>query len=74
MKEIINTESLSIVFDANKHRLYYTGKKLREISTEQEEQVRDMGVAKSGDVIVLTAGTPVGRRGTTNMMKLQVIH
>lgn len=42
MKEIINTESLSIVFDANKHRLYYTGKKLREISTEQEEQVRDM--------------------------------
>jgi hypothetical protein len=42
MKEIINTESISIVFDANKRRLYYTGKKLREMTTEQEEQVRNM--------------------------------
>jgi hypothetical protein len=42
MKEIINTESLSIVFDANKCRLYYTGKRHREITSEQEEQLRDM--------------------------------
>lgn len=38
-----------------------------------ERRMSEMGVAQSGDVIVVTAGTPVGQRGTTNMMKLQVI-
>ena len=38
-----------------------------------EQRVREMGVAKPGDVIVVTAGSPIGERGTTNMMKLQVI-
>ena len=39
-----------------------------------ERRVREMNLAQAGDVIVVTAGTPIGRRGTTNMMKLQVIH
>ncbi len=38
-----------------------------------EQRVRDMELAKQGEVIVVTAGTPIGQRGTTNMMKLQVI-
>lgn len=36
-------------------------------------QVLDCGMAASGDVIVVTAATPVGQRGATNLMKLQVV-
>ena len=36
-------------------------------------QARDNGLVRSGDVVVITAGTPIGTPGTTNMMKLQVI-
>jgi len=38
-----------------------------------ERRARDMGLAETGDVIVVTAGSPVGQQGTTNTMKLQVI-
>ncbi len=37
------------------------------------QQAVKMGIARSGDVLVITAGTPIGQRGTTNMMKLQLI-
>ncbi len=40
---------------------------------EIERRVRDLGVVKSGDVAIITAGSPIGAPGTTNMMKLQVI-
>ncbi|WP_353990312.1 pyruvate kinase [Pediococcus argentinicus] len=33
----------------------------------------DLGFAKEGDLILITAGVPVGESGTTNMMKLQLI-
>lgn len=33
----------------------------------------DLGFAKEGDLILVTAGVPVGESGTTNMMKLQLI-
>lgn len=38
-----------------------------------EAQLRGLEMARQGDVIVITAGTPVGRRGTTNTMKVHVI-
>ncbi len=38
-----------------------------------ERRAREMGLTRPGDVIVVTAGSPVGQQGTTNMMKLQVI-
>lgn len=31
------------------------------------------GFAKEGDLIIITAGVPVGERGTTNLMKIQMI-
>ncbi len=37
-----------------------------------QQHTRDLGLVKSGDVVIITAGTP-GQPGTTNMMKLQVI-
>jgi len=37
------------------------------------KQAVDLGFAKEGDLILLTAGVPVGERGTTNVMKIQLI-
>ncbi|SJZ89087.1 pyruvate kinase [Pilibacter termitis] len=33
----------------------------------------EMGLASEGDLILITAGVPVGERGTTNIMKIQLI-
>ncbi len=38
-----------------------------------EQRVRELGIVESGDVMIITAGTPLGAPGTTNMMKLQVV-
>lgn len=38
-----------------------------------ELQLREMEICNEGDVIIITAGTPIGRRGTTNTMKVHVI-
>ncbi len=37
-----------------------------------QQHTRELGLVRSGDVVIITAGTP-GQPGTTNMMKLQVI-
>jgi len=36
-------------------------------------QLVELAMCREGDVIVITAGTPIGRRGTTNTMKVHVI-
>ena len=38
-----------------------------------DRQLRELELCHEGDVIVVTAGTPIGRRGTTNTMKVHVI-
>jgi pyruvate kinase len=49
-------------------------------STSTDEQIalidrhlRELGLLQRGDKVVITAGTPIGERGSTNMMKLHVI-
>lgn len=37
------------------------------------QQAVELGFAKEGDLILITAGVPVGERGTTNVMKVQMI-
>lgn len=37
------------------------------------KQAVEQGFAKEGDLILITAGVPVGERGTTNVMKIQLI-
>ena len=37
------------------------------------EKAREAGFAKEGDLILITAGVPVGEKGTTNLMKIQLI-
>ncbi len=36
-------------------------------------RLRDMGIAKPGDCIAVIAGTPIARRGTTNLLKVHRI-
>ena len=38
-----------------------------------EQLCREQGLAEVGDTIVVTAGTPAGRPGTTNMMKIEKV-
>ena len=35
--------------------------------------VKERGIAKPGDLIVITAGIPMGKAGTTNMLKVEKI-
>ncbi|MEG0254277.1 MAG: pyruvate kinase [Vagococcus sp.] len=35
--------------------------------------VKEAGFAKDGDLVVITAGAPIGEKGTTNLMKIQLI-
>ncbi|MEY8662778.1 pyruvate kinase [Ligilactobacillus faecis] len=37
------------------------------------EKAKEAGFAKEGDLILITAGVPVGEKGTTNVMKIQLI-
>lgn len=34
---------------------------------------RQAGVIKDGDLTVITAGVPLGKSGTTNMMRIHVV-
>jgi pyruvate kinase len=38
-----------------------------------DRQLRDRGLLNPGEKVVITAGTPIDERGTTNMMKLHVV-
>jgi pyruvate kinase len=41
-----------------------------EMVREVERQLLELGRARTGDYVVIVAGTPPGRRGTTNMLKI----
>ncbi len=41
-----------------------------EMVRQVERALLDLGRAKEGDMVVIVAGTPPGRRGTTNMLKI----
>ncbi|HMM60070.1 MAG TPA: pyruvate kinase alpha/beta domain-containing protein, partial [Candidatus Rifleibacterium sp.] len=38
-----------------------------------EKTLKELGIAESGDVIVIVAGVPLGVKGNTNLMKLHRI-
>ena len=40
---------------------------------DEIDMVADLGLVKSGDLVVITAGVPLGISGTTNMMKVHVV-
>lgn len=48
-------------------------KKIDELPAIAEKRLLEEKLVKKGDVIALVAGTPMGKRGTTNIMKFHVV-
>jgi pyruvate kinase len=48
----------------------YAGHDREELLREAEKVLAEHGVAKEGDLIVLTIGEPIGQAGGTNTMKI----
>lgn len=44
-----------------------------EMIHDVDRQLRELEICDDGDVVIITAGTPIGRRGTTNTMKVHLI-
>ncbi|MFC6274759.1 pyruvate kinase [Levilactobacillus tangyuanensis] len=79
-----NADILAITFDDRTRRGLMVNWGVYPIVTEKPGNTDDMfdlaaakavetGLAKEGDLILITAGVPVGERGTTNLMKIQLI-
>jgi pyruvate kinase len=43
------------------------------IFSRAAKAVKKCGLAKAGDLVVVTAGIPMGHSGTTNMLKVEKI-
>lgn len=44
-----------------------------ELFSHMVERARDSGLVDDGDLVVITAGVPLGMSGTTNLMKVQLV-
>lgn len=44
-----------------------------ELFSHMVERARDSGLVEDGDLVVITAGVPLGMSGTTNLMKVQLV-
>ena len=66
------TRQLALVWGVNSQK----GKKVKttdEMLDVAVEESVNSGIVKSGDLVVITAGVPVGEAGTTNLMKIHVV-
>ncbi|HIW71228.1 MAG TPA: pyruvate kinase, partial [Candidatus Levilactobacillus faecigallinarum] len=79
-----NADILAVTFDDRTRRGLMVNWGVYPIVTEKPANTDEMfdlaaakavetGLAKEGDLILITAGVPVGERGTTNLMKIQLI-
>ncbi|MFD1549209.1 pyruvate kinase [Levilactobacillus fuyuanensis] len=79
-----NADILAVTFDDRTRRGLMVNWGVYPIVTEKPANTDAMfdlaaakavetGLAKEGDLILITAGVPVGERGTTNLMKIQLI-
>ncbi|MDT6980540.1 pyruvate kinase [Levilactobacillus zymae] len=79
-----NANILAVTFDDRTRRGLMVNWGVYPIVTEKPANTDEMfdlaaakavetGLAKEGDLILITAGVPVGERGTTNLMKIQLI-
>jgi pyruvate kinase len=50
-----------------------SAKKVLELFTMGREAVKKAGLARSGDLVVITGGVPIGVPGTTNLLKVERI-
>ncbi|AYM03219.1 pyruvate kinase [Levilactobacillus yiduensis] len=79
-----DADILAVTFDDRTRRGLMVNWGVYPIVTEKPSNTDEMfdlaaakavetGLAKEGDLILITAGVPVGERGTTNLMKIQLI-
>ncbi|MHC1748804.1 MAG: pyruvate kinase [Cellulosilyticaceae bacterium] len=65
---------MSLVWGCTPVLLKYSGKDTTdEVFAAGVAKAEQLGFAKQGDVVVLTAGVPVGVAGTTNILKVQYV-
>jgi pyruvate kinase len=49
------------------------GLKITDMFAQGASIAKDSGLAKEGDLVVITGGVPVGRRGSTNLLKVETV-
>ena len=62
---------LNLVWGCKPHLISFEGQSSDEVFAAAVAKAEEQGFAKQGDVVVLTAGVPVGVAGTTNVVKVQ---
>jgi pyruvate kinase len=50
-----------------------TPSSISDLFGEASKLARSLGLAKPGDLIVITGGVPLGEKGTTNLLKVEVV-
>ncbi|MHA6493450.1 pyruvate kinase [Pseudomonas borbori] len=48
--------------------------KVEEITSTAVQIAQDQGMAKRGDTLVITAGVPLGQSGSTNSLRIEMLH
>ena len=68
--EVSTRYKLSLFRDVYPVMLQYVGDNRETLLRLAEEKLVEAGVVKSGDLIVITVGEPIGKQGGTNTMKI----
>jgi len=68
--EVSTRYKLSLFRDVYPMMLQYVGDNRETLLRLAEEKLVEAGVVKSGDLIVITVGEPIGKQGGTNTMKI----
>ncbi|MDX1299063.1 MAG: pyruvate kinase alpha/beta domain-containing protein, partial [Pseudomonas sp.] len=58
------------VYSVVKERL----SKVEDVTRTALEIARSTGLAKTGDTVVITAGEPFGQPGSTNSLRIEILH
>ena len=48
--------------------------KVEEVTRTALETARSAGLANTGDTVVITAGEPFGQPGSTNSLRIEILH
>ncbi|OOB80076.1 MAG: pyruvate kinase [Epulopiscium sp. Nuni2H_MBin003] len=71
--EDMTYRQLNLVWGVSPHMISIEKQETDEIFATAVAKTEEVGIAKQGDVVVITAGVPVGVAGTTNILKVQYV-
>ena len=63
---------LALVWGVHSVRVDEVGD-IDDMIAQARKTVKDEAIARDGDVIAITGGTPFGVSGTTNLLKLEIV-